>query len=247
MCIIYFAAHTGCTHSHLLGAWNCGLNCPNDSRHTFYLDNNGFDCTTCVFLRGEELDPDVNPVEYYAPLFGGEKTRREQKGDGMGYSQDNMYEQGPLSYSEEEQGGNDERVYKALSDPDSLRSKWRATPPTTQHFAYSPAPTSAQASTPYQNNVVAQYPGYSPSKHLEPPVTPHNQYVLSPRMTPRTAAHRDLVRDQLRQLAVAPQTQALAPPPMNQLYPVGLFENPQGDYSLMPQWMARAPHPSPQE
>jgi hypothetical protein len=30
-------------------------------------------------------------------------------------------------------------------------------------------------------------------------------------MTPRTAAHRDLVRDQLRQLAVAPQTQALAP------------------------------------
>jgi hypothetical protein len=202
---------------------------------------------TCVFLRGEELDPDVNLVEYYAPRPGGDMAQQGQQADGMGYSLDNMYEQGPMSYSEEEQGGNGKRVYKALSDPDSLRSEWRASPPTTQHFAYSPAPTSAHASTPYQNDAVAQYPDYSPETQLEPPGTPHNQYALSPQMTPRTAAHRDLVRDQLRQLAVAPQTQVRATAPMNQFHPMGLFQNPQGDYSLMPHWIASGPHSGSQE
>jgi hypothetical protein len=199
-----------------------------------------------VFLRGEELDPDVNPVEYYAPGFGGEMAQQGQERDGMGYSQDNIYEQDPVSYSDEKRGENAERVYKALSDPDSLRSEWRASPPTTQHFAYSPAPTSAHASTPYQNDVVAQYPDYSPMTHLEPPGTPHNQYALSPQMTPRMAAHRDLVRDHLRHLAVAPQIQVPVIPPMNQVHPMGLFQNPQGDYSPMPHWMARAQHPGPQ-
>jgi hypothetical protein len=71
MCIVYFASYTSCTHSHLLGAWNCSLNCPTDARHTLYLDDDGFDCQTCVFLRGEELDPDIMPVEYYPPIFGG--------------------------------------------------------------------------------------------------------------------------------------------------------------------------------
>jgi hypothetical protein len=116
MCIIYFATHTSCTHSHLLGAWNCGLNCPADARHTFYLDNNGFECQTCVFLRGEELDPDINPVEYYPPLFGVEGQRY-----GEGYNWD-------AGCGERE--GKERAKYKCLSDPESARSEWKDETPT---------------------------------------------------------------------------------------------------------------------
>jgi hypothetical protein len=227
MCIIYFAAHTGCTHSHLLGAWSCGLNCANDARHTFYLDNSGFDCPTCVFPPGEELDPHVNSVQYYAPLFGGEMTR-QRKENGMGHDEHEEYNE--RGYEDETAPG-PERGYKALSDPDSLRSEWRAYPPAAEHFAYSPAPTSAHPSTPFQHHAAAQYPDYSPTTHLEPPVTPHNNHVLSPQMTPRTAAHRDLVTAQLRQL---PQVQGPVVHSMNQCQ---MVQNPQGNYSLLPHWM----------
>jgi hypothetical protein len=229
MCIIYFSTHTGCTHSHLLGAWNCGLNCANDARHTFYVENNGFDCSTCVFLRGEELDPDVNPLQYYAPLFGGEMTRHGQEENKMGHDEQEEYSE--RGY-EDETASHPERVYKALSDPDSLSSAWRASPPAPHHFAYSPTPPSAQHSKPYQHHVASQYPDSSLTIHLEPPITPHNIHALSPQMTPRTAAHRNLVTAQLRQL---PQVQGPVVHPMNQCQ---MVQNPQGDYSLVPHWMA---------
>jgi hypothetical protein len=133
---------------------------------------------------------------------------------------------------EEQTVSGPERGYKALSDPDSLRSEWRASPPAAQHFAYSPAPSSAYSSTPLQHYVAAQYPDYSPTTHLEPSVTPHNNHALSPQMTPRTAAHRDLVTAQLRQL---PQVQGPVVHPMNQCQ---MVQNPQGDFSLVPYWMA---------
>jgi hypothetical protein len=50
-------------------------------------------------------------------------------------------------------------------------------------------------------------------------------------MTPRTAAHRDLVTAQLNQL---PQVQGPVVHTMNQCQ---MVQNPQGDYSLLPHWM----------
>jgi hypothetical protein len=243
MCSIYFASHTTCTHSHLLGAWNCGLNCPTDARHMFYLDNNGFQCSTCVFLRGEELDPDVNPVEYYPPppVFGDDHDVPSDEGEE--YEDQTTYSEG----GHELEGGDREATYKALSDPDSLRSEWRANPPAQKHYAYPPAPASAQYSTRSQNQVSAQKPNFSPiPRHETPdayPATPRNTFSPSPQMTPGTAAHRNLVRDQLRNLAVQPpaQTPAMSvhvPPPMGQ------FHGPEGGYGFGP-WMATAGPPGP--
>jgi hypothetical protein len=192
-----------------------------------------------VFLRGEELDQHVNSVQYYAPLFGGEMTRQRQEENGMGHDEHEEYNE--RGYEDKTASG-PERGYKALSDPDSLRSEWRASPPTAQHFAYSPAPTSAYTSTPFQNHVAAQYADYSPStppQHhlavkqspLQAPGTPHNNHASSRQMTPRTAAHRDLVTAQLKQL---PQVQGPVVHTMNQCQ---MVQNPQGDYSLLPHWM----------
>jgi hypothetical protein len=79
MCIIYFASHQTCDHRHFLGAWNCGLNCPTNSRHTFHLEDKGFECQTCVFLHGKALDPDINPVTYYPPRFDTDKLPEEEE------------------------------------------------------------------------------------------------------------------------------------------------------------------------
>jgi hypothetical protein len=250
MCIIYFASHTTCTHSHLLGAWNCGLNCPTDARHTFYLDNNGFECSTCVFLRGEELDPDVNPVEYYPPppVFGNDQE--VQGNDGGEFEEQGVSEEDQTTYSEGGyvmNGADREATYKALSDPDSLRSEWRAIPPAPQHYAYSPTPASTHHSTPFQHHVTAQQTDFSPIAHPETsdayPTTPNNIHALSPQMTPGTAAHRNLVRDQLRNLAVQPRAQTPLMPAHVQA-PMGQFHGPEGGYGFGP-WMATAGPPGP--
>ncbi|KAF1920707.1 hypothetical protein BDU57DRAFT_534460 [Ampelomyces quisqualis] len=146
MCIVYFASHSSCTHNHLIGAWNCGLNCPTDSHNTFYLDEGGYDCSTCQFLGGEELDPDIVPVQYYPPLFDPAEDQREKEEEAL-YTED----------------------HKALSDADSETGFWCA-----------------------GGDAYAKPKGGG-HKAASENITPH-------KMTPRKAAHKSLVRRQLKEL-----------------------------------------------
>lgn len=152
MCIIFFSSHSSCTHTHLLSTWPCGLNCSTSARHTFYLAEPGYDCSTCTFLHGEEFDPDVVPVEYYSPLFDPvkdeEKREREKR------------EIQEALYAEDD---------KALSDPESETEYWRG-----------------------EGDVYAT-PKRRGHKAADEDTTPQQ-------MTPRTAAHKKLVRDQLKKV-----------------------------------------------
>jgi hypothetical protein len=73
MCITYFASHAYCSHVHLFGAIECGLNCATNQRHTFHIDDNGHLCETCIFLCGAMLDPDEVPVQFNPPQFGNDE------------------------------------------------------------------------------------------------------------------------------------------------------------------------------
>jgi hypothetical protein len=182
MCIVYFASHPSCTHYHILGAWNCSLDCPIDTRHTFYITDSGFTCSACDFLGSKELDPEKNPVAYYPPMFQVEKARedrremRAEKGVKEG-----------ISGRQDDEGVRGD--YKALSDVDSLTGEWRR----------SPTPSSLH------NNESAHH--FTPvGLHPFPPqATPRHtaDRGATPDTTPRTAAHRTLVQEQLDKLAAA--------------------------------------------
>jgi hypothetical protein len=158
MCITFFSSHPTCTHTDLLGAWNCGLNCPNSTRHTFHLTSPGYSCSTCAFLHGDELDPDIVPVEYYAPPMDPEEDRREREGR--------------EKKDEEERVKLEEKMEreKELSDCESETEYWRG-----EHAGIQGAGNGY--ATPKQGGTVAQQ-----------------------QITPRTAAHKRLVRDQLKKV-----------------------------------------------
>jgi hypothetical protein len=132
-----------------------------------------------VFLRGEELDPDINPVEYYPPLFGVEGQRY-----GEGYNWD-------AGCGERE--GKERAKYKCLSDPESARSEWKDETHTVPQYGnnYS-AMSQHHPATPHHDAT-------TPGRH---PATQHDSSSLTPQTTPRTAAHRRLVKDQLKKLSV---------------------------------------------
>jgi hypothetical protein len=205
MCIVYFASHPTCTHYHILGAWNCSLSCPTDTRHTFYITDNGFTCSVCDFLGGRELDPDKNPVEYYSPLFDLDEAKEDMKG-----VQKNK-RAGTAGQEERPNLDIDVEDYKALSDPDSLTSEWRRT---------------LSPSSPYENDELAQHFTQAGSHFFQ--ATPQHPIHrdATPDTTPRTAAHRTLVQEQLDKLAAARrmegQTQVHTPVP-SQTDPFGNY------------------------
>jgi hypothetical protein len=199
MCIVYFASHPSCTHYLILGAWNCSLNCPTDTRHTFYITDSGFTCSACDFLGSKELDPDKNPVAYYPPMFGVEKARE----DGREMRAEKEAKEGRLGVEDGEGSGEVKGVrggYKALSDVDSLTSEWRC----------SPSPSSLH------NNESAHHftpAGLHPFPPQATPEHPVNRGA-TPDMTPRTAAHRTLVQEQLDKLAAARRMEGQVQPPV---------------------------------
>lgn len=214
MCIVYFASHSGCTHHHILGAWNCTLNCSTASRHTFYLSDNEDACLTCVYLRGEELDPDIHPVKYYAPLFDNHKLKAELREVKREEQENRAKGKREVEDDDNERGDEVVRDYKALSDPESLTSEWRQNDDYPAAFHDNQHPASHHKDEVYT----------SPAQHIFTPTTlhptpHHNTYSLTPNVatpdtTPRTAAHRTLVQEQLDKLEAARKCEAHGPSPV---------------------------------
>jgi hypothetical protein len=171
MCILYFACHQHCLHSHFLGHWPCDCDCLAPARHSFYIEDTS-DCTTCVRADRKKLDPEVVPVKYYPP--GESFGVRLNKGYGMCSVERTMEKE--EGREKEEDGGkeeDEEKDYASLSDVDSDTSEWR-------------------------------------QDHSNEPETPHTQrtHQATPRTTPNTRAHRNLVQNQLNQLPTRIATQA---------------------------------------
>jgi hypothetical protein len=186
MCIIYFAVHRTCNHYHFLGCGNCSLDCTTDARHTFLLDDNGFECATCVFLRGEELDPEVAPVAYYPPLFDVDKLpKKEEKQKGYVPSA------------------------ASLSDLDSETSEWRRDADADEVEVE----VNAGCEERDRFTTQVQQDTYTPTRHVQQDVLTPTRHVQQnayspapqntfpyPQVTPKTAAHRNLIHDQLKTL-----------------------------------------------
>jgi hypothetical protein len=189
MCIIYFASYQGCDHLSFLGSFNCSLNCPTGTRHTFHIEDSGGACQTCIFLRKEELDPDIVPVKWNASTH--EPNVRKFRHVHSNIAQDVPKHQSmEESHTEEITALGYEPTTASLSDPDSLTSEWR-------QDLTSPLPV-----------------------RKEPPA-PADQ-AQPPEMTPRTAAHRSLVQDQLKKLTFHAQAQHRPnQPPMGHFYVPG--------------------------
>jgi hypothetical protein len=179
MCIVFFASHTHCAHHHFLGAWNCNLNCPTSARHTFHLQGSEYDCQTYVFLQCDEIDPDVVPVEYYAPLFDVDKLVKDAE---------EQVKEEMEGRSEVTGKGHRMGDYKALSDPESLTSEWRE----------EPDPISSTEWTALSNTA------YATPEHHSAPIRPLGDATAE--TMSRVAAHRNLVKEQLEKLQLVTET-----------------------------------------
>jgi len=169
MCIVYFASHTNCAHHHFLGAYNCTLNCPTSTRHTFYLRGHEYDCQTCTFLQGDQIDPDIVPVSYYSPLFDADKLAAEEEEREKEAAVAGQASEKEQVYDEQDNN------YKALSDPDSDTSEWRQ--------------DDDDFDLQFESGKGQEWA--APGNRMHPPPPPS---------TPRTNAHRHLVREQLEKL-----------------------------------------------
>ncbi|KAH7087988.1 hypothetical protein FB567DRAFT_591411 [Paraphoma chrysanthemicola] len=204
MCIVYFACYQHCDHNSILGIFNCGLNCPTGTRHTFTVEDPSGPCQTCDFINDEELDPDIAPVTFYAPTHEADTLRfhhahLENIGREASKHRINNHQE-----ADNQVASDYDPTMGSLSDPDSLTSEWRLGPSWSSPY---PDPSQSHIYTadyPYQYT----YPSHGPhtsapdSGQVEHPPS-HVQaggQDVAPDMTPRTAAHRTLVRDQLKNL-----------------------------------------------
>jgi hypothetical protein len=178
MCVIYLAGHTGCEHKHFLGFFNCGNDCPSDTRHSFYVEHSGSedDCTVCVLENGKQLDPEVVPVEYYPP--GEHFGVKLNKGYGM-CSVERIVEE-PERMVEKTYEHHHRQRAGSLSDVDSDTSEWRQgrTTPVNGNEDVQEFETPHTNATPLTNQA-----------------TPRTNET-----TPKTRAHRNMVHNQLNQL-----------------------------------------------
>ncbi|KAH7077458.1 hypothetical protein BKA63DRAFT_266096 [Paraphoma chrysanthemicola] len=211
MCIVYFASYQHCDHNSILGIFNCGLNCPTGTRHTFLVEDPSGPCETCDFLNDEEFDPDIATVTFCAPTHEAD-TRRFHHAHPENIGREASKHRTKNHRGDDKQVAPDyEPTTGSLSDPDSLTSEWRLGPsrsspypnPSQSHF-YAP-------DYPYQYTCPSHDPYTSaqdPAQVEHPPshVEAGGQDV-APDMTPRTAAHRTLVKDQLKNLPASLRAQ----------------------------------------
>lgn len=232
MCITLFAENEGCDHKQYIDTCHCGLQCPVDQIHLFCLGYNGIElCTDCASLESEELDPDINPVQW-------QPCTMDENGNRIEHNAPVVVEEPSGSLVVEESVPSEDsqpHAYRAsagtissrhpyqpshasLSDPESETSNWRQesaaeyiippqpydTPPQARTFesTLDTFSTTVQTHTPL--NLFANNYTYTPSTP-----TGHYYSTVYPghpppnlSLTPRTAMHRSLVHGQLQRLPV---------------------------------------------
>ncbi|KAL1799873.1 hypothetical protein ACET3X_000215 [Alternaria dauci] len=132
MCIMFFMSHYDGPREHFLGSHHCAhIDCPGtfEAHQKYRLEESRLDCSECLAEDGDEVDPDIVPVQYYPPIPHFEIEYVEGKGWVKVCEQDGEEgkERGTAENDQEEgqDDGRYARSFASLSDCDSVTSHWR--------------------------------------------------------------------------------------------------------------------------
>jgi hypothetical protein len=150
MCIMFFMSHYDGPRQHCLGSQHCAhTDCPGtfEGHHKYLLEESRFDCSECLAKDGIEMDPDINPVQYYPPIphfeiqyvEGKGWVKVDKDGDAKDMEKGAADEQEHAVPEQADAGGQNEEKehggtrdyapsFASLSDCDSVTSHWRLDP-----------------------------------------------------------------------------------------------------------------------
>ncbi|KAG9192762.1 hypothetical protein G6011_11496 [Alternaria panax] len=228
MCIAFFMSHYDGPREHFVSSYHCAyIDCPGifESHQKYRLEESRLGCSECLAKDGNQVDPDIIPVEYYPPIAhfdiqyveGKDWVKFCEQGDVNGA--DNARN---TKHDAEDDGEDDGRYahsFASLSDCDSVTSHWRLDPTFASRVHPVAAATKKKSHVPlYQESAITEETYETRSPH-EPPyemiqVREVSYESASPAQEPRqparlelpfgdspnTLEHRNLVNQQLATL-----------------------------------------------
>ncbi|CAN9139568.1 unnamed protein product [Alternaria alternata] len=227
MCIMFFISHYDGPREHFLCQYHCAhTDCPGtfEAHQKYLLEESRLDCSECLAKDGDQVDPDIVPVQYYpaTPHFEIEYV------EGKGWVK--VCEQGGVKDARrtkvQEDGEDDDQdddryahSFASLSDCDSVTSHWRLDPTFASPVRPTAATTKGKSPAPPYQGLSTMEEAYETRSPHEPPhemtkvcevsyesVSPGpepSQTILQESPfgdSPNTIEHRNLVNRQLATL-----------------------------------------------
>ncbi|CAN9221202.1 unnamed protein product [Alternaria alternata] len=218
MCIMFFISHYDGPREHFLCQYHCAhTDCPGtfEAHQKYLLEESRLDCSECLAKDGDQVDPDIVPVQYYpaTPHFEIEYV------EGKGWVK--VCEQGGVKDARrtkvQEDGEDDDQdddryahSFASLSDCDSVTSHWRLDPTFASPVRPTAATTKGKSPAPPYQGLSTMEEAYETRSPHEPP---HEMTKRDPSQPTFNVPHhfRQAVR---RESVVSNMPGHAAPPPV---------------------------------
>ncbi|CAN9139930.1 unnamed protein product [Alternaria alternata] len=227
MCIMFFISHYDGPREHFLCQYHCAhTDCPGtfEAHQKYLLEESRLDCSECLAKDGDQVDPDIVPVQYYPSIPHSEIEDVEGKGWVKVCEQGGVNGTGKTKVQEDEDeddqdDGRYAHSFASLSDCDSVTSHWRLDPTFASPIRPTAATTKGKSPAPPNQGLSTMEEAYETRSPHEPPhemtkvcevsyesVSPGpepSQTILQESPfgdSPNTIEHRNLVNRQLATL-----------------------------------------------
>ena len=177
MCIMFFISHYDGPREHFLCQYHCAhTDCPGtfEAHQKYLLEESRLDCSECLAKDGNQVDPDIVPVQYYPSTPHFEIEYVEGKGWVKVCEQDGVEGAGGTKVQEgEEDDDQDDGRYAhsfaSLSDCDSVTSHWRLDPTFAPPIRPTAAATKGKSPAPPYQGLSTMEEAYETRSPHEPP------------------------------------------------------------------------------
>jgi hypothetical protein len=176
MCIIFFISHYDGPREHFLFQYHCAhTDCPGtfEAHQKYLLEESRLDCSDCLAKDGDQVDPDIIPVQYYPATPHSEIEYVEGKGWVKVCEQDGAKGAGRNKVQEDEDDDQDDGRYAhsfaSLSDCDSVTSHWRLDPTFAPPIRPTAATTKGKSPAPPYQGLSTMEEAYETRSPHEPP------------------------------------------------------------------------------
>ncbi|CAN9082808.1 unnamed protein product [Alternaria sp. RS040] len=223
MCIMFFTSHYDGPREHFLCQYHCAhTDCPGtfEAHQKYLLEESRLECSECLAKDGDQVDPDIVPVQYYPPIPHFEIEYVEGKGWVKVCEQGGVEGTGRTEVQEDDQDdGHYAHSFASLSDCDSVTSHWRLDPIFPPPICSTATTTNGKSPAPPSQGLPTMEEAYETRSPHEPPhemtkvcevsyesVSPGpepSQTILRESPfgdSPNTIEHRNLVNRQLATL-----------------------------------------------
>ena len=177
MCIMFFISHYDGPREHFLCQYHCAhTDCPGtfEAHQKYLLEESRLDCSECLAKDGDQVDPDIVPIQYYPATPHFEIEYVEGKGWVKVCEQGGVNGTGKTKVQEDEEeddqdDGRYAHSFASLSDCDSVTSHWRLDPTFASPVRPTAATTKGKSPAPPYQVLSTMEEAYETRSPHEPP------------------------------------------------------------------------------